>query len=336
MTDSCRLPGVRRGFALAILVAFSSSLFADGPRRAEPATPAGPSRPASAGTSNVDELVLCNGASIRGTIVTEGDDAVTLRVIADGITSEVKYLKKDVASIRRADRAVADRIRLTPEKRPRREYRATTAQSRREGKLTFSDKLMMRMMDRPQRVPQGRIYAANFSAFLDAATLSPGDVFGISGDTAPGGSRFGPVQEGGGIPQDVWFEVRVLAVKRPDVDRPAERSEVLFAIEHMVFPHPDGAADHELAIPIKAVVVEEPRDDRPDSQRSEQEHERVSSAIGQMVFGVPGYFYGGAASVLVSKVGDFAGTDTSTHCVFFGQIKDNTPCFVRIDEDAVF
>jgi hypothetical protein len=92
-----------------------------------------------------------------------------------------------------------------------------------------------------------------------------------------------------------------------------------------------------MAIPVKAVVVREMRDERPDFRSREMDNERVWSAVGQMTAGVEGYFTAGAASVLLSKLNNiYIGKDQSAQCYFMGQIKKQTPCFVRIDEDAVF
>jgi len=224
---------------------------------------------------------------------------------------------------------------LLPRRRPRREIRATTASYGGPAKL-FGDKLMMRVMKDPQRIPAGKFYKGNFDAFLVPTALAPGNRFGIGVDDG-GEAHFGPVQEGAALAGGLWFEAEVLAVRRPSPDNPKDQGGVVFQVRFLVMPHPNGDANSELAIPIDAVVLRQPTDDRPDFRGREADNEKTWSAIGQLTHGPDGYFSGGAASVLLSKLNNiYIGKDQAGQCFFMGKVKRETPCFIRIDKDAVF
>lgn len=223
---------------------------------------------------------------------------------------------------------------LLPHKRPHREIMATTASYGGPARL-FGDKLMMRVMNNLQRIPAGKFYACEFDPYLESAALEPGQRFSIS--VADRGSNFGPMQEAGPLANDMWFEAQVLAVRKPDPANPKDEGGVVFRLQYLVWPHPNGDPDLEMAVPVKAVVVGEPRDDRPDFRTQSHDNERLWSAFGQMAASVEGYFYGGAASVLLSKLNDvFIGEDRSNHCFFMGAVQRYVECYVRIDEDAIF
>lgn len=287
------------------------------------------------GAAATDRVTLRSGRVIEGRVIEESAGQVRMLVMTEGVESEVVYKREYITDVRRGVDAAPENV-LCPDKRPRREIRATLASYRRSGGFTFSDKLMMRTMNNPQRIAKGEFFSAAFSAYLDPRTLTRGTLFGIAVN-ADRHANFGPMQEGGGgISQGAWFEAEVLEVRPPAPSNAKDRGGVMYQLNYLVMPHPSGDPDQELAIPIVGVTVAEIRDDRPDFRSSDQDAERLASAIGQLGAGIEGYFTAGAMQVVGSKLSNMVGTDQSAKCYFLGPIKRDTPCYVRIDEDAIY
>ncbi|MGB7325487.1 MAG: hypothetical protein WBD31_11505, partial [Rubripirellula sp.] len=150
-------------------------------------------------------------------------------------------------------------------------------------------------------------------------------------------SSFGVLQEGGAMAGSAYFECRVADVPEPNRQHRTGPSVCVFTVDYMVIPHPDGSEDKELAIPIKAVVVQERTDDKLDWSEKSHENSRLWASIGQMAGGVDGFFTGDAMSTIMSKLSqDVLGKDQSDVCYFANEVKKHTPCYIRIDEDAVY
>lgn len=286
---------------------------------------------AEIGTEGDDRITLRSGTVVRGSLLEDAAGQIRMMVTQDGVPAERTYKREYVAEVERAPKPE----QLCPLRRSNREVRATTASSRRARKNPFSDKWMLWVMDSPQRIAKDTFYPVRFSAYLDPKDLKEGMVFGIEADEddIP---NFGPMQEGGGISQGLWFEAKVLHVKQGAPSNPRDKGGVIYEVMYLVMPHPNGREDSELAIPIKAVTVSEIRNDRFDPRDGEQDAERLASSIGQLVAGIDGYFTAGAAQIVISKLAALMGNDQSPKCYFRGLIKKDKECFVRIDEDAIF
>ncbi|MCC6508363.1 MAG: hypothetical protein IT423_04600 [Pirellulaceae bacterium] len=225
-----------------------------------------------------------------------------------------------------ADAQLDSAVVLNPRRRLHREVRGTTASV--EGGRFFGDDLMPRVMRDPRRLPAGRMFPAEFDARLHSAQLKVGDLFSVSviQDDAP---QFGPIMEGGGLNiQGSYFECIV---------EEADELQCKFKVQYFVMPHPNGKPDHELAIPINAVVLPQPTDERPDLQSQAHEAGQLAGAFGQVGGGIEPNFLAEAAMKLSTKyLKPMIGQDESTVCILQNEIKQHTPCYVRINDNAVF
>lgn len=102
-------------------------------------------------------------------------------------------------------------------------------------------------------------------------------------------------------------------------------------------PHPNGKPDHELAIPINAVVLEQPTDERPDLQSLAHESSRLAGSASQLGGGIDSQSHFEALMAVGTKAFvPMIGQDKSTVCILQKEIKQHTPCYVRINDNAVF
>jgi hypothetical protein len=194
----------------------------------------------------------------------------------------------------------------------------------------------MRVMQNPMRIPASKMFPVTFpAACKPGETLKVGDRFQLLVSEA-GQQGFGPLQESGVVPEGAYFEAVVQAVGNADTGAMRGRSAAVFSISFYVMPHPDKGDDWELAIPVKAVVTQEPENQRFDGSDASADFARVAASIGQLSAGIDGFFTAEAFATLLSKFGVAAlGQDQSTLCSM-GDVQAHTPGFVQIREDAIF